>query len=181
MHQFTVGDILALEPCDTYDRTYIECLFNGYDFIDIWDIRNAPIPTEDKFWVLASLYPEVTKKWVFTLCEQSAAVSKEKVPYKYWSKAVNEALKLKSSKPLKMLQRPKKKDFCLVIHSTHACFYSYELYLEGDCRTSFISAVEYCVTLTAPKIPGYSRALLYDLQRNYLFQQLYKEIGKCSR
>lgn len=177
MHQFTVEDILALEPCSRYDRTYVECLFNGYESVDIWDIRNAPIPVDDKFWVLASLYPEDTKKWAFTLCEQAAAVSKKKIHYKYWSKAVDEALGQKSPLPLKVVSNVGK-SYCTL---TFECFRSYDEYIKSGCPGHLLMLLNCCASLCAPVIPGYYHELLFELQRKHLFHQFYKEIEKCSR
>lgn len=177
MRQFTVEDILALEPCSRYDRTYVECLFNGYESVDIRDIRNAPIPVEDKFWVLASLYPEDTKKWAFTLCEQAAAVSKKKFHYKYWSKAVDEALEQKSSLHLKAVINVRK-SYCPL---TFQCFRSYEEYIKNGYQGHLLGLLNCCASLCTPVVPGYSRDLLFELQRKHLFHQFYKEIEKCSR
>ena len=56
MNKVTIDQVLAWEPCENYDRSFIKQLFNGRESLNTQDILELAIPTEDKMW--AFLRPE---------------------------------------------------------------------------------------------------------------------------
>jgi len=62
---WTVEDVLALRPCEDYDRERLTNLWDGRDALAIADVCDLDIPAEDRLWLLckapfASIEPAIT-------------------------------------------------------------------------------------------------------------------------
>ncbi len=62
---WTVEDVLALRPCEDYDRERLTNLWDGRDALAIAEVCDLDIPAEDRLWLLckapfASIEPAIT-------------------------------------------------------------------------------------------------------------------------